>query len=176
MQPFPSRLRMVVIVALVALAALAALPIPPARATSAFADPAFQRQWQAGEAVTPNFWGPLGTARDGQQEAYDGAMRAVQYFDKGRMELTNGSVTNGLLATELLSGRLQTGTTTFENHSPSDAVMAGDQDTRYPGGGVPPPTYAVVSTVKELTQPTDTKVGAPRRPPCRPSAAALTLP
>src|SRR4051794_20770953 len=34
-------------------------------AAGGFATPAFQTQWQQGEAVTPNFWGPLSLARDG---------------------------------------------------------------------------------------------------------------
>jgi hypothetical protein len=42
---------------------LAALPTG---AASAFADPAFQSQWRQGEALAPNFWGPLATARDGR--------------------------------------------------------------------------------------------------------------
>ena len=37
---------------------------------ASYADPQFQAQWQQGEALTPNFWGPLATAKDGQQEPY----------------------------------------------------------------------------------------------------------
>src|SRR5215467_13827073 len=85
----------------------------PAGAAAAFASPLFQQQWQAGEAITPNFWGPLALAHDGQQEPYaeaPGGTRLVQYFDKARMELTNpatNTVTNGLLATELITGKMQ---------------------------------------------------------------------
>src|SRR5262245_47123770 len=78
-----------------------------AHAATSFANPAFQTQWQQGEAITPNLWGPLANAKDGQQEPYKeapGGTRLVQYFDKGRMELTGGAVTNGLLATELIHG------------------------------------------------------------------------
>ncbi len=100
-------------------------------AASTFASPAFQQQWQRGEAITPNFWGPLGTAQDGRHEPYKeapGGQRLVQYFDKGRMELTNGAVTNGLLATEMIRGQIQMGNTTFENR-PSPAIpIAGDPD------------------------------------------------
>lgn len=70
---------------------------------------AYAYRWQAGEACTPNFWGPLTTARDGQAEPYvegtyngTSGQRLVQYFDKARMELTNPAtsvVTSGLLAT-----------------------------------------------------------------------------
>jgi hypothetical protein len=50
-----------------------------------------------------------------------GGQRTVQYFDKSRMEINdpNGDqnsiwyVTNGLLATELITGRMQLGEDTF---------------------------------------------------------------
>ncbi len=100
-----------------------------------YANPAFRTQWDAGEAITPNFWGPLSTAKDGAMEPYGGAMRLVQYFDKGRMELTNGAVTNGLLATEMTSGRVQTGDATFAPKAPPAIPIAGDPDN-------PGPTYA----------------------------------
>jgi hypothetical protein len=112
-----------------------------AGAASVFASPAFQQQWQQGEAITANFWGPLATAHDGQQEPYKdapGGQRLVQYFDKGRMELTGGTVTNGLLATELVMGRVQTGDNTFENRPPPAIPIAGDPDT-------PGPTYAALA-------------------------------
>ena len=83
-----------------------------ADAASAFAVPAFETQWGAGEAVAPNFWGPLPLAHEGQAEPYvsgryngSGGQRLVQYFDKARMELTDpgtGTVTNGLLAVEMI--------------------------------------------------------------------------
>ncbi|MHB8647266.1 MAG: hypothetical protein ACYDAR_15875 [Thermomicrobiales bacterium] len=109
-----------------------------AQAASGFANPAFQSQWQAGEAITPNFWGPIETAKDGTQEPYreaSGGQRLVQYFDKGRMELTNGAVTNGLLATEIVTGRIQTGDNSFQNQAPPNISIAGDADN-------PAPTYA----------------------------------
>jgi hypothetical protein len=112
-----------------------------AGAASAFASAAFQQQWQQGEAITANFWGPLATAHDGQPEPYKdapGGQRLVQYFDKGRMELSNGAVTNGLLATELVTGRVQTGDTTFENRPPPAIPIAGDPDN-------PGPTYAALA-------------------------------
>src|SRR4051794_38913853 len=103
--------------ALCAVAVLLLMCAPIAgRTANAFADSAFQQQWQQGETLVPNFWGPPANAKDGQQEPYmeaAGGTRLVQYFDKGRMELTNGTVTNGLLATELLMGRIQVGETTF---------------------------------------------------------------
>ena len=62
-------------------------------AAASFASPAFQKQWNAGEAITPNFWGPLELAKDGQMEPYveTGGTRLVQYFDKARMEIGRGS-------------------------------------------------------------------------------------
>ncbi len=126
-------------------AMMAAWIAVPASAATGFASPAFQAQWQAGEAITPNFWGPLSLARDGQQEQYveaPGGSRLVQYFDKARMELTNpatGTVTNGLLATELITGKLQSGDNTFETRQPAGVPVAGDPDNIGP-------TYASIST------------------------------
>lgn len=114
----------------------------PLKAASGFADPGFQQQWQTGEAITPNFWGPLALAKDGQQESYKeaaGGKRLVQYFDKGRMELTNGSVTNGLLATEIVKGQIQTGDATFQPGVPPTIPVAGDPDNVGP-------TYATLAT------------------------------
>ncbi|MDQ6907298.1 MAG: hypothetical protein M3176_10755 [Chloroflexota bacterium] len=113
----------------------ACLMATPLRAASSFASPAFQSQWQAGEAITPNFWGPLPNAKDGQQEPYKeeaSSSRLVQYFDKGRMELTNGSVTNGLLATDLVKGQVQVGDTTFQPKPAPAIPIAGDSDNTFP--------------------------------------------
>ena len=114
-------------------------------AASDFAAPAFQQQWQAGEAIVPNFWGPLDTARDGQQETYreaPGGRRLVQYFDKGRMELTNGAVTNGLLATELVTGRVQVGDNAFEPRAAPAIPIAGDPTNIGP-------TYAAIDAAAD---------------------------
>lgn len=114
----------------------------PTSAASSFADPAFQQQWQTGEAITPNFWGPLSLAKDGQQEPYKevaGGQRLVQYFDKGRMELTNGKVTNGLLAKEIVKGQIQTGDAVFQSQSPPAISVAGDLSN-------PGPTYAQLNS------------------------------
>ena len=112
-----------------------------------FASPAFRTAWQAGESRAPNFWGPLANARDGQQEQYaeaSGGQRLVQYFDKGRMELTNGAQTNGLLATELVKGQMQTGDATFQAKAPPSIPIAGDPTN-------PGPTYAQVGGSATLT-------------------------
>jgi hypothetical protein len=126
---------------------------------SGFAAPAFQAQWQAGEAIVPNFWGPLETAQPGQQEFYadaPGKQRLVQYFDKGRMELTDpatGTVTNGLLATELITGRLQVGDNTFAAHESPAIPIAGDPDNAGP-------TYlALQTTASALLTPAANAIG-----------------
>ncbi len=114
----------------VLLVAVAALP---ASAAGAFASPAFAARWDAGEQRGPNYWGPLALARDGQQEAYaeaPGGMRLVQYFDKGRMEqAADGTVTSGLLAQELVQGRVQTGNGTFESRPAFEYSIVGDPRT-----------------------------------------------
>jgi len=112
-------------------------------AAGSFASPAFQQQWNAGEAVAPNFWGPLELARGGQQEPYAeavGGMRTVQYFDKARMELgADDTVTNGLLATELITGNRQLGDTLFQNFGAAKIPVAGDPDNLGP-------TYAAIQS------------------------------
>src|SRR4051794_25099857 len=110
----------------------------PTRAAGVFADPAFQRTWQAAEATVPNFWGPLSTARDGQREPYReaaGGTRLVQYFDKARMEQAPSGVTTGLLTIELKTGNMQTGDATFAQRQPAHMNIAGDS-------GFDSPSYA----------------------------------
>src|SRR5690349_18633198 len=110
-----------------------------------FADPAFQGQWQLADkpiqdgAVTNRswIWGP--TFSDGKTEDYaeaPGGKRLVQYFDKARMEINNPNaprdnkffVTNGLLVTEMISGQIQTGDSSFSANpsGPSNIPVAGD--------------------------------------------------
>lgn len=134
-------------------------PMPTQFTTSAanvFAAPAFQAQWLRGEALAPNFWGPLPLAHDGQWEPYTeapGGSRLVQYFDKGRMELTDGVVTNGLLATELISGRLQAGNNTFRQVAPAAIPVAGDPNNAGP-------TYAQIGA-SGLIAPAPSAIGHP---------------
>ena len=127
-----------------------------------FGDPAFGTQWQAGEAITPNFWGPSVATKSAEQYLYSGTNRTrfVQYFDKGRMERYDGvtntpgtKVTNGLLATELITGRLQIADDQFTARTPPAIPIAGDTD----GGG---PTYAFLAgpAATELTANTPTRV------------------
>ena len=111
------------------------------RSTSLVALQPFRDQDQAGEALAPNFWGPAFTPF--APDTYDGRTRLVQYFDKGRMELTGTTVTGGLLATELITGQIQVGDATFQPKSPPAIPIAGDPD----GGGA---TYATLGTTAAM--------------------------
>jgi len=126
---------------------------------AAFADPAFARVWArtdgpvSGGAVARTWvWGPeprTGALAEPYREA-PGGTRLVQYFDKSRMELTNPQgnpadpfyVTNGLLATEMLTGNVQLGDAFFEAHAPAMVTVAGDLDD--PTG----PTYAAFGPLR----------------------------
>jgi hypothetical protein len=128
----------------------------PANAATASALPVFQQQWQQGESLAPNFWGPaitgaviepykegaLDFSESGPTNPGQGTRR-VQYFDKGRMELTHpaqGLVTNGLLTVELITGRVQRGDATFEQRPPARVPAVGDPDNAFP-------TYADLQAV-----------------------------
>jgi hypothetical protein len=88
----------------------------------------------AGESRTW-LWGP--DHFDVRAEPYDQApdgFRAVRYYDKSRMEITNPSgdrsddwyVTNGLLVRELITGRMQVGDDRFIDREPAEVPVAGD--------------------------------------------------
>lgn len=95
-----------------------------------------ERSWLWGRAVGPVEWEPYREAPGGQ--------RLVQYFEKGRMELTDPAapvdarwrVTGGRLAWELLTGYQQVGDATFVPRAPAAIAVAGD-----PGN---PFTYALL--------------------------------
>ncbi len=126
---------------------------------ASFADPAFAHTWVRtdgpviGGAIPRTWiWGPeprTGALTEPYRDAPGGA-RLVQYFDKSRMELTNPQgnpadpffVTNGLLATEMLTGNVQLGDAVFESHSPAAVNVAGDLDD--PNG----PTYATFTPLR----------------------------
>ncbi|MGI8854829.1 MAG: hypothetical protein ACR2JW_03680 [Thermomicrobiales bacterium] len=138
---------------LVIVAMLVCLMANDVLAADAFATPAFDQRWRQDEQIVPNFWGPLGLATDGMIEAYAegtagpicqptkacpqyvvAGKRLVQYFDKGRMELTTpgASVSSGLLVKEMISGRMQVGDTAFETRAPARISVAGDLDDLFP--------------------------------------------
>ena len=116
----------------------------PAAAEPTFADPAFQRVWQrydrpVAELVASRSWtwGPNTYFNGSEPYAQaPGGQRLVQYFDKNRMEINNPQadrddlffVTNGLLARELISGRIALGDqqNQAEQREPSGEAVAGD--------------------------------------------------
>ncbi len=131
-----------------------------ASAGISFANGAFRQVWErpdlpvaSGQASRSYTWGPEGWAFRGEPyaESQDGK-RLVQYFDKTRMEITNSSadpagtyfVTNGLLVTEMVSGRVQEGNTKFRETVAAQTPVAGDAT------GNPGPTYRSFQGVASL--------------------------
>jgi hypothetical protein len=118
---------------------------------------AFERVWwrtdlpvRENEADRTWVWGPepisqllLEPYDEGYASGSEGA-RWVQYFDKTRVEITRSDrdrnddwyVTNGLLARELITGRMQIGNSNVVEFEPAEINVAGDEDD--PTG----PTYA----------------------------------
>jgi hypothetical protein len=106
-------------------------------------------------------WGPhpLRAMNERYDQAASG-QRQVIYFDKGRMEVNDPSadphgqwfVTSGLLVSELISGRMQTGDTGADQRAPAGIPIAGDADD---SAG---PTYSSFRAVVAL--PADDKTGA----------------
>lgn len=128
-----------------------------------FVENSFEKTWQRVDqpvvsgAVTRSWlWGPGGfaVALESYTESV-GGQRLVQYFDKSRMELTKPAddplskwyVTNGLLAKELISGRLQTGDNSFGPLEPAQVAIAGDPTE----ANLDSPTYASFSKVATLS-------------------------
>jgi hypothetical protein len=134
---------------LLQLAALTNFNSTTAKAESFSATP-FQQQWSATDAQVANgqvkrtfFWGlqPFAHTQEVYSQSVSGT-REVQYFDKGRMELTtrvyqDDTISNGLLTVELVSGRMQVGDTDFIQHQPATNPVAGD-----PSNNPDCPTYA----------------------------------
>ena len=135
------------------LALLACLAAPALAAAEPIAGSAFGATWAYSDLPVATLaasrtwlWG--GQANSGPLlEPYaeaPGGQRLVQYFDKSRMELTQPGadpssiwyVTNGLLAEELVTGRMQLGDGTFHQYAPAPVNVAGDAGD--PNG----PTYA----------------------------------
>jgi hypothetical protein len=138
--------------ALLLVALSAALAPAPARAIAP-GDDAFERIWArtdlpvASQVVSRTWmWGPGAFSGPMIEWMSDspGNGRLVQYFDKSRMEISDPSadpnsiwyVTNGLLAQELVTGRLQLGLNEFEQRQPAQINAAGD------GADADAPTYA----------------------------------
>ena len=119
----------------------------------------FYRTWERtdrpvadGSVSRTWMWGPDGTSITLMEPYLEspGGERTVTYFDKSRMEITNphgdpGSiwyVTNGLLVMEMITGNVQVGNNSFEQHAPANINIAGDPDD--PNG----PTYASFASVQ----------------------------
>ncbi len=131
---------------------IAGQPSGVARATDSLLieRPEFQQVWDRTEAPVANgdsprswLWGP--EPRTGKiVERYlesPNEERAVQYFDKGRMEINDPSadpsdpwfVTSGLLTRELISGELQIGDDAFlSTGSGASIQVAGDHMNPFP--------------------------------------------
>ncbi len=128
----------------------AAVAVWPAGAAGlGFADPAFAQTWNrtdapvaAHQATRSWYWGPSpGMIVREPFAGLPGGSHLVQYFDKSRMEINDPQgdrsspwfVTNGLLAIELISGRIQTGLQQYQDRTPAAIPLASDaSDTNAP--------------------------------------------
>jgi subtilisin family serine protease len=108
-------------------------------------DLAVSRTWMWGDGPSASaLWEEYADAPDGR--------RAVQYFDKSRMEVTHPDgdatspwyVTNGLLVVELVTGNLQLGDDLFEERAPAEVNVAGDPDVLLG------PTYATFGALRAV--------------------------
>jgi hypothetical protein len=126
-----------------------------------FASVAFRQAWErndlpvaARQVVRSWLWGPetLAILREPFTDAQNGT-RLVQYFEKARMEVasTGSTLTNGLLARELISGQVQVGSDTFEQRAPARIVIAGDASDPQA------PTYASLQDL--LNEPFPERIG-----------------
>jgi hypothetical protein len=110
-----------------------------------FANPMFQSTWYrndgpvaAGLVKRSWYWGPAPISGALQEEYKEGVggKRLVQYFDKARMEYDARlldpnnpfAVTTGLLAVELISGKMQVGNSSYVDRWPADIPLASDPD------------------------------------------------
>ena len=137
-----------------------AAPKADEKLTVAEPDRAFGELWNrtdlpvAGGASRSWMWGPksFATGSEAYAEAPAGR-RVVQYWDKSRMEVSDPGadrkelwfVTNGLLAKELISGKLQIGAGEFVQRQPSGAPVVGDY-----AGDFQRHAYAVFADVASL--------------------------
>ncbi|MCC6628395.1 MAG: cellulase family glycosylhydrolase [Chloroflexi bacterium] len=134
-------LSLIVLAGLLLAPLLALLPAQPAAAATGFVTRAFEDKWNRTdlpvdkEGATRSWvWGTPLNARTEPYVQSPGRQRQVQYFDKSRMEINDpatNAVTNGLLATELIRGRLQYGDlydAEGEERGPARVNVAGDDD------------------------------------------------
>jgi hypothetical protein len=133
------------------LAMAAMVTITSVSAAPTFGNQSFARVWDrqdraVAEQISNRSWtwgpAPISDAlREDYAEAPEGK-RAVQYFDKSRMEINDPTadpnatwyVTNGLLPIELMTGRMQIGNSQFQFRGPAKVSAIGDPNNW--------PTYA----------------------------------
>src|SRR6476661_3015625 len=136
------------VAALLALALAAGAGVGrPAQAQTAFADPAFQRNWERADKPVADkkadrswYWGPspgFSTMEPNKESPGD---QSKPFY-----------VTNGLLATELMTGRMQTGATAFQPRCAAEIPLASDTDDANA------PTYATFG--KLMNEPKTNAVG-----------------
>lgn len=136
-----------------------AIVVPMVAMSQAPANQYFDRTWQrtdqpvaSGSISRTWIWGPSAFTTDCDEPYYKttAGQREVQYFDKSRMEITDPLadsdsdwyVTQGLLATEMITGNMQVGDHEEIYWGPADVHIAGDA-----GGGSP--SYAAFGPLME---------------------------
>lgn len=114
-------------------------------AAPTFGNDAFKRVWDRQDRAVAEqasdrswTWGPAPISDGLREEFAEGvdSKRAVQYFDKARMEVNDPTadpnatwyVTNGLLPVELMTGRMQVGNNQFQFRGPAKVAVIGDPD------------------------------------------------
>jgi hypothetical protein len=113
-----------------------------------------QRSFFFGPAITLRCEEPY--AEGGDENGNFTGKRPAFYLDKGRLEETSpNSISAGLLAKELISGRRQLGDDTFASFPPAEVAVAGDP------GAPNTPTYASFARVATIADPTVNRM--PRR-------------
>lgn len=128
-------------------------------AADGFANDAFARAYAAG-GLGQALWGTPGKVLNETYLAIKGGQRQVQYFDKGRMELTYpenqpGFVGDGKLVVEMVSGRMQVSDTVFWQYDGAEMpVTGGTTFASNPGA----PSYRAMQS---LTGSNASRVGKP---------------
>jgi hypothetical protein len=130
---------------IVTLGMAALIAVEGALAAPAIGNTAFQRVWNRQDLAVAEqvsgrswTWGPAANTEVLRETFVEGVegKRAVQYFDKSRMEINDPTadpnsqwyVTNGLLPVELMTGRMQVGFNQFEFRGPAKVAAIGDPD------------------------------------------------
>ena len=142
--------------ALVMLVSLLGLGLLP---TASLAAPAFGNDaFSAAYNANPALWGASGQILTEQYKETSGGKRLVQYFDKGRMELTYPTTQpnftgNGKLVVEMVSGRMQIGDTLYWQYDGAEMPVAGGSTF---GANPGAPSYRAFQS---LTGPVVSRVG-----------------